>query len=47
MSHFKDDFEAHLIDKTCPTGSCLNPKVTPKNTRPYATDYVPELVKET
>ena len=47
MSHFKDDFEAHLIDKTCPTGSCLNSKITPKNTRPYATDYVPELVKET
>ena len=47
MTHFKDDFEAHINNKSCPTGSCLNPKITPKSTRPYATDYVPELVKET
>ena len=47
MTHFKDDFEAHINNKSCPTGSCLNPKIPPKSTRPYATDYVPELVKET
>jgi NADH:ubiquinone oxidoreductase subunit F (NADH-binding)/(2Fe-2S) ferredoxin len=47
ISHFKEDFESHIKDKVCPTGSCLNPKITPRNTRPYATDHVPALVKET
>ena len=39
LTHFEKDFKAHIEEKVCPTGSCSNPKIVPKNTRPYATDF--------
>ena len=39
--HFEEDFRAHMEAKRCPTGSCLGPILSPKNTRPYAADFVP------
>lgn len=39
--HFEEDFRLHIEEKRCPTGSCLGPIISPKNTRPYAMDYVP------
>ena len=39
--HFEDDFKAHMEEKRCPTGSCSGPMLSPKNTRPYAADFVP------
>ena len=40
LQHFEADFRSHLEEKRCPTGSCLNPMVSPKNTRPFAEDFV-------
>ena len=39
LTHFESDFTSHIVDKVCPTGSCSTPKIVPKNTRPYATDF--------
>lgn len=39
LTHFEKDFKSHIEDKVCPTGSCSNPKIVPKNTRPYANDF--------
>jgi NADH:ubiquinone oxidoreductase subunit F (NADH-binding) len=41
IQHFEGDFLAHINEKRCPTGSCLTPMIAPKNTRPYATEFVP------
>ena len=41
LHHFEADFIAHVEEKRCPTGSCLGPMIAPKNTRPYAFDFVP------
>ena len=41
FQHFEDDFKAHIEESRCPTGSCNGPMLSPKNTRPYATDFVP------
>ena len=40
ITHFEEDFRLHIEERICPTGSCNNPKIVPKNTRPYAQDYV-------
>ena len=37
--HFEDDFRVHMEERRCPTGSCLAPMLSPKNTRPYAADF--------
>ena len=42
LQHFEADFIAHIEEKRCPTGSCLGPMIAPKNTRPYAFDFVPQ-----
>ena len=41
LTHFESDFVAHIEERRCPTGSCLGPHISPKNTRPYALDFVP------
>ena len=41
LTHFESDFMAHIEEGRCPTGSCLGPHIAPKNTRPYAHDFVP------
>ena len=41
LTHFESDFMAHIEEGRCPTGSCLGPHIAPKNTRPYAQDFVP------
>jgi NADH:ubiquinone oxidoreductase subunit F (NADH-binding) len=43
LEHFDADFRAHLEEKRCPTGSCLKPMISPRNTRPFAEDFKPEL----
>tara|TARA_B100000405_G_scaffold104310_1_gene72895 strand:- start:463 stop:753 length:291 start_codon:yes stop_codon:yes gene_type:complete len=40
ITHFEEDFRLHIEEGICPTGSCNNPKIVPKNTRPYAQDFV-------
>ncbi len=40
ITHFEEDFRSHIEDKKCLTGSCNNPKIVPRSTRPYATDIV-------
>ena len=30
LRHFGDEFEAHILDRTCPTGRCLEPRFSPK-----------------
>ena len=40
ITHFEEDFRLHIEEAICPTGSCNNPKIVPKNTRPYAQDFV-------
>lgn len=42
LKHFADDFHAHLVDKRCPTGSCPNPMLSPKSTRPFSMDFKPQ-----
>lgn len=41
LTNFRADFMAHIEEGRCPTGSCLGPLISPKNTRPYAQDFVP------
>ena len=41
LTHFEADFMAHIEEGRCPTGSCLAPTISPKNTRPYAHEFVP------
>ena len=41
ITHFESDFKSHTEEGICPTGSCDSRKIVPKNTRPYATEYVP------
>ncbi len=41
LTHFESDFIAHIEERRCPTGGCLGPHIAPKNTRPYAHDFVP------
>ena len=33
LRHFGDEFEAHIIDRTCPTGRCLTPRYSPRQSR--------------
>ena len=33
LRHFGDEFSAHIIDRTCPTGRCLEPRYSPRQTR--------------
>ena len=33
LRHFGDEFEAHIIDRKCPTGRCLNPRYSPRQSR--------------
>ena len=42
LTHFEADFRAHIEDGRCPTGSCLGPMLSPKNTRPYSTEFIPQ-----
>ena len=44
FQHFEVDFRVHMEEKRCPTGSCLGPILSPKNTRPYALDFAPSGV---
>ena len=39
FQHFGEDFRVHMEEGRCPTGSCLRPMISPKNTRPYAMDF--------
>ncbi|MAP37820.1 MAG: NADH-quinone oxidoreductase subunit F [Chloroflexi bacterium] len=41
ITHFESDFKSHTEEGICPTGSCDNRKIVPKNTRPYATEFAP------
>jgi NADH-quinone oxidoreductase subunit F len=41
FQHFEEDFKMHMEEKQCPTGSCLGPMISPKNTRPFALDFTP------
>jgi NADH:ubiquinone oxidoreductase subunit F (NADH-binding)/(2Fe-2S) ferredoxin len=41
ITHFESDFKSHIENNICPTGSCDVPKIVPKNTRSYASDFVP------
>lgn len=41
FQHFEEDFKMHMEQKQCPTGSCLGPMISPKNTRPFALDFTP------
>ena len=43
LVHFEADFRAHLEEGRCPTGSCLRPMLSPRNTRPFAEDFRPGL----
>ncbi len=38
LQHFEADFVSHISRQECPTGSCLRPAISPKNTRPYGMD---------
>ena len=40
LKYFEEDFRAHLEDGRCPTGSCLPQTYLPRNTRPFAQDFV-------
>ena len=44
IQHFEADFVTHIEEGRCPTGSCNKPMISPKNTRPYAVDFVPQGV---
>ena len=33
LRHFGDEFEAHIIDRKCPTGRCLTPHYSPRQSR--------------
>ena len=33
LRHFGDEFRAHIVDRTCPTGRCLEPRYSPRQTR--------------
>ena len=39
FQHFGEDFRVHMEEGRCPTGRCLRPMISPKNTRPYAMDF--------
>ena len=39
FQHFEADFKVHIEEKRCPTGSCLDPILSPQSTRPYGMDY--------
>ena len=41
FEHFHEDFRVHMDERRCPTGSCLQPMLEIKNTRPYAVDFAP------
>ena len=41
LTHFQEDFRAHLEERRCPTGSCERPMLSPRNTRPFAEDFRP------
>ena len=41
FQHFEADFKVHIEEKRCPTGSCLDPMLSPKSTRPYGTEFTP------
>ena len=45
ITHFEDDFRSHIVEGKCPTGACNSPKIVPKNTRPYATDFAAGEIK--
>ena len=47
LEHFDADFRAHLEQRKCPTGSCLKPMLSPRNTRPFAEDFRPRVEKVT
>ena len=36
IKHFGDDFQAHMEERRCPTGSCDRTHFAPRNTRPFA-----------
>ena len=44
LKHFDADFRTHLEEGRCPTGSCLKPMLSPRNTRPFADDFRPGSV---
>ena len=39
LKYFDADFRAHLEERRCPTGSCLRPMLSPRNTRPFAEEF--------
>jgi NADH:ubiquinone oxidoreductase subunit F (NADH-binding) len=46
FEHFGEDFRVHIEEQRCPTGSCLQPMLEIKNTRPYGVDFVPDSALE-
>ena len=44
LKYFNDDFQAHLVEKRCPSGGCNKPIISPRNTRPFAEDFGPGVV---
>ena len=44
LKFFAPDFRAHLEERRCPSGSCLKPMLSPRNTRPLAMDLAPDVV---
>ena len=44
LKFFDADFRAHLEERRCPTGSCLRPMLSPRNTRSFAEDFRPEPI---
>jgi NADH:ubiquinone oxidoreductase subunit F (NADH-binding)/(2Fe-2S) ferredoxin len=41
LKHFDADFRAHLEERRCPTGGCLQPMIAPRNTRPFGGEFRP------
>ena len=45
LKFFEADFRAHLEEGRCPSGSCLKPMLSPRNTRPFAEDFQPAVME--
>ena len=45
IENFPDDFQSHLEDKKCPSGSCDTRLIAPRNTRTFGEEHRLELVR--
>ena len=45
IENFPDDFQSHLEDKKCPSGSCDTRLIAPRNTRTFGEERRLELVR--